>query len=147
MRLIDIIKGIEAEVKGDSKVEVNSLQFDSRFVRKGDLFVAQRGTKVDGHRFIGATVAQGAVAIVCEELPSEMTEGVTYVKVADSNVALGLMAANYFGHPSEQLNLIGITGTNGKTTTVTLLHRMFRMLGYHVGLLSTIVNKKRPKPP
>ena len=141
MRLIDIIKGIEAEVKGDSKVEVNSLQFDSRLVRKGDLFVAQRGTKVDGHRFIGATVAQGAVAIVCEELPSEMTEGVTYVKVADSNVALGLMAANYFGHPSEQLNLIGITGTNGKTTTVTLLHRMFRMLGYHVGLLSTIVNK------
>lgn len=141
MKLRDIIKGIEAEVSGPTNVEVNDLQFDSRRVGKGTLFVAQRGTKVDGHTFIGGAVESGAVAIVCEELPASTTDGVSYVKVPDSSRALGLMAANYYGHPSEQLKLVGITGTNGKTTTVTLLHRMFRMMGYHVGLVSTIVNK------
>lgn len=122
-------------------MEVCDLQFDSRHVGKGTLFVAQRGTKVDGHTFITGAVEQGAVAVVCEELPSSLKKGVAYVQVADSSLALGLMAANYYGHPSEKLKLVGITGTNGKTTTVTLLHRMFRMLGYHVGLVSTIVNK------
>ena len=141
MKLRDIIKGIEAEVSGPTDVEVNDLQFDSRRVGKGTLFVAQRGTKVDGHTFIGGAIESGAVAIVCEELPASITDGVSYVKVPDSSRALGLMAANYYGHPSEQLKLVGITGTNGKTTTVTLLHRMFRMMGYHVGLVSTIVNK------
>ena len=141
MKLRDIIKGIEAEVSGPTDVEVNDLQFDSRRVGKGTLFVAQRGTKVDGHTFIGGAIESGAVAIVCEELPASTTDGVSYVKVPDSSRALGLMAANYYGHPSEQLKLVGITGTNGKTTTVTLLHRMFRMMGYHVGLVSTIVNK------
>ena len=141
MRLKEIIKGIDAELTGNADVEIADLQFDSRRVGQGTLFVAQRGTKVDGHAFIDGAVAQGAVAVVCEELPATTTEGVTYVKVADSSRALGLMAANYYGHPSEQLQLVGITGTNGKTTTVTLLHRMFRMLGYHVGLVSTIVNK------
>ena len=141
MKLKDILKGIEAEVHGPQDVEVKDLQFDSRQVGKGTLFVAQRGTKVDGHTFIGGAVEKGAVAIVCEELPKKMAEGVAYIKVADSSNALGLMAANYYGHPSEQLKLIGITGTNGKTTTVTLLHRMFRLLGFHTGLVSTIVNK------
>lgn len=141
MKLRDIIKGIEAEVSGPTDVEVNDLQFDSRRVGKGTLFVAQRGTKVDGHTFIGGAIESGAVAIVCEDLPASITDGVSYVKVPDSSRALGLMAANYYGHPSEQLKLVGITGTNGKTTTVTLLHRMFRMMGYHVGLVSTIVNK------
>ena len=141
MKLKDIIKGIEAEVKGSVEVEVKNLQFDSRQVGAGTLFVAQRGTKVDGHTFIAGAVEKGAVAVVCEELPDTLNGGVTYVKVPDSSYALGLMAANYYGHPSKQLKLIGITGTNGKTTTVTLLHRMFRLLGYHVGLVSTIVNK------
>ncbi|MCR5445440.1 MAG: UDP-N-acetylmuramoyl-L-alanyl-D-glutamate--2,6-diaminopimelate ligase [Bacteroidales bacterium] len=141
MKLKEIIKGIEAEVIGAIDLEVADLQFDSRRVDKGTLFVAQRGTKVDGHTFIGGAVEKGAVAIVCEELPEKTIKDVTYVKVADSSRALGLMAANYYGHPSEQLKLVGITGTNGKTTTVTLLHHMFRMMGYHVGLVSTIVNK------
>ncbi|MBP5527547.1 MAG: UDP-N-acetylmuramoyl-L-alanyl-D-glutamate--2,6-diaminopimelate ligase [Bacteroidales bacterium] len=141
MKLKDILKGIEAEVKGSVDVEVKNLQFDSRQVGDGTLFVAQRGTKVDGHKFIAGAEEKGAVALVCEELPDTLNGGVTYVKVPDSSYALGLMAANYYGHPSRQLKLIGITGTNGKTTTVTLLHRMFRLLGYHVGLVSTIVNK------
>lgn len=144
MKLKEIIKGIDAalEVKGETGgVEVKDLQFDSRKVGPGTLFVAQRGTRVDGHAFIAGAVKQGAVAVVCEEMPNELDEGVTYVRVADSNKALGQMAANFYGHPSEALSLVGITGTNGKTTTVTLLHRMFRMLGFHVGLVSTIVNK------
>ena len=141
MKLKEIIKGIEAQVTGPSEVEVKDLQFDSRRVTEGTLFVAQRGTKVDGHEFIGGAVEKGAVAVVCEELPKKLAKEVAYIQVADSSVALGLMAANYYGHPSEQLKLVGITGTNGKTTTVTLLHRMFRLLGHHVGLVSTIVNK------
>ncbi|MBR4739010.1 MAG: UDP-N-acetylmuramoyl-L-alanyl-D-glutamate--2,6-diaminopimelate ligase [Bacteroidales bacterium] len=141
MILKEIIKEIDATVKGLVEVEVKDLQFDSRQVTQGTLFVAQRGTKVDGHTFIAGAVEKGAIAVVCEELPEKLHKGVTYVKVSDSSRALGMMAANFYGHPSEQLKLIGITGTNGKTTTVTLLHRMFRMLGYRVGLVSTIVNK------
>ena len=141
MILKNIIKGIEAEVHGAATVDVKDIQFDSRKVAGGTLFVAQRGTKVDGHAYIAGAVEKGAVAVVCEELPESLVDGVAYVKVADSSKALGLMAANWYGHPSEQLTLVGITGTNGKTTTVTLLHRMFRMMGHHVGLVSTIVNK------
>ncbi len=141
MVLKDIIKGIEAEVHGAATVDVKDIRFDSRKVAAGTLFVAQRGTKVDGHTYIAGAVEKGAVAVVCEELPESMADGVAYVKVDDSSKALGLMAANWYGHPSEKLTLVGITGTNGKTTTVTLLHRMFRQLGYHVGLVSTIVNK------
>ena len=141
MKLIDIIKGIEATVTGPVEVEVGDLQFDSRRVGRGTCFVAQRGTKVDGHTFIAGVIQQGAVAVVCERLPEKVAEGIAYVQVSDSSYALGLMAANFYGHPSEQLKLVGITGTNGKTTTVTLLHRMFRLMGHHVGLISTIVNR------
>lgn len=141
MKLKDIIKGIDCEVRGKADVEVKDLQFDSRKVAEGTLFVAQPGTKVDGHDFIGKAVAAGAVAVVCQHVPESAHEGVTYVVTKDSSKALGEMAANYYGHPSRSLKLIGITGTNGKTTTVTLLHRMFRMMGHHVGLVSTIVNK------
>ncbi len=141
MKLKDILKGIDAKVQGSATVEVGNLQFDSRKVGEGTLFVAQRGTKVDGHDYIEGAVEKGAVAVVCEKMPATCDKGVAYVVVSDSNKALGQMAANFYGHPSEELSLIGITGTNGKTTTVTLLHRMFRMLGHHVGLISTIVNK------
>lgn len=141
MKLIEIIKGIDCEIKGNAEVEVKEIQFDSRRVSQEAVFVAQRGTKVDGHDYIDGAVDKGAAAIVCELWPQKVKSGVTYVKVTDCNSALGTMAANYYGHPSESLKLIGITGTNGKTTTVTLLHRMFRNAGYHVGLVSTIVNK------
>ena len=121
--------------------EVKDICFDSRKVSQGSCFVAQVGTKVDGHQYIDSTIDAGAVAIVCQQMPAQQREGVAYVVVENSDWALGVMADNYYGHPSRQLKLVGITGTNGKTTTVTLLHRMFRAYGYHVGLLSTIVNK------
>lgn len=141
MKLKDILKGIECRLQGSADVEVKDLQFDSRKVTDGTLFVAQVGTKVDGHDFIAKAVASGAVAVLCQRIPEEVSDGVTYIVVDNSDRALGEAAANYYGHPSRQLKLVGITGTNGKTTTVTLLHRMFRMAGNHVGLISTIVNK------
>ena len=141
MKLKDLLYNVDAKVQGSVDIDIDNLQFDSRKVGKGTLFVAQRGTKVDGHSYIDNAIGKGAVAVVCEEMPQETTKNVTYILVADSSKALGLMSANFYGHPSDQLKLIGITGTNGKTTTVTLLHSMFRMLGFHVGLVSTIVNK------
>ena len=140
MKLKEIIKGIDAQVRGNAEVEVSNLQFDSRRVGEGTLFVAQPGTKVDGHDYIAKAVEAGAVAVVCQHIPDDVPEA-TYVVVPDSSEALGLAAANFYGHPSRKLKLIGITDTNGKTTTVTLLHRLFRHLGHHVGLISTIVNK------
>ena len=140
MRLKDIIKGMQAEVRGNSDPEVADLQFDSRRVSQGTLFVAQLGTRVDGHDYIAQAVQAGAVAVICQHVPQDAPEA-TYVVVPDSSEALGLAAANFYGHPSRKLKLVGITGTNGKTTTVTLLHRLFRQLGHHAGLISTIVNK------
>ena len=137
----EVLKGIECRLQGPAEVEVKDLQFDSRKVTAGTLFVAQVGTKVDGHDFIARAVASGAVAVLCQRIPEGAPDGVTYVVVDNSDRALGEAAANYYGHPSRQLKLVGITGTNGKTTTVTLLHRMFRLAGNHVGLISTIVNK------
>ena len=120
---------------GDLSVEIDNLEFDSREAKPGTLFFAMRGTQTDGHRFIGAAVGLGASAVVCEELPEELCGGVTYVRVA---VALGRIASAFYGHPSRNLKLVGITGTNGKTTTATLLYRLFRRLGYKVGLISTV---------
>lgn len=130
-----IIKHIGADPK------VQSICFDSRKVEPGSCFVAQRGTRVDGHEYIDTAIAAGAVAIVCSQMPEKLSPGVAYVQVENSDIALGIMADNFYGHPSRQLKLVGITGTNGKTTTVTLLHRLFRAHGCHAGLLSTIVNK------
>ena len=141
MKLNDILKGIDCKVTNVAEREVTGITFDSRQAKEGVMFVAQRGVHVDGHAYRGAAVAQGAKVVVCEELPAEMTGEVTYIETADSSKALRIMASNFYGNPSGKLKLIGITGTNGKTTTVTLLHRMFRLAGFHVGLLSTIVNK------
>lgn len=132
--------GIE-EVAGNTDVNVVDVCFDSRSVREGSLFVAVRGTQTDGHNFMHAVVEKGAVAIVCEQLPEDLLTGITYIKVADSATALARIAANFYGNPSEKLKLIGVTGTNGKTTTVTLLFQLFRELGYSVGLLSTVKNQ------
>lgn len=141
MKLLDIINGLATKMPVDLNPEVDNICFDSRKVGKGSCFVAQVGTKVDGHKYIDATIEAGAVAVVCQEMPKEVKEGVAYVVVDNTDMALGVMADNFYGHPSRELKLVGITGTNGKTTTVTLLHRMFREYGFHVGLLSTIVNK------
>ena len=141
MELSNIIAGLETQRRGNMNPEVVEICFDSRKVKAGCCFVAQVGTQVDGHKYIKDAVAKGAAAVVCEHLPEQTDDHVAYVVVENSDVALGVMADNFFGHPSRQLKLVGITGTNGKTTTVTLLHRMFRQMGFHVGLLSTIVNK------
>ena len=141
MKLKELLQGIDCQLTGNANVEVKAIAFDSRKVEKGTVFVAQVGVHVDGHKFIDTAITQGAVAIVCEVMPKVLDKGVCYVLVKNSDYALGVMASCYYGNPSGKLRLIGITGTNGKTTTVTLLHQMFRMMGHHVGLLSTIVNK------
>ena len=120
--------------------QVSGVKSDSRQVQPGDVFVATRGTVVDGHQFIGTAIAQGAVAVVCEKLPAQLHLGVVYAQVADAAEALGELASAWYGHPSSKLVLVGVTGTNGKTTIATLLYQLFRQLGYKAGLLSTVVN-------
>jgi UDP-N-acetylmuramoyl-L-alanyl-D-glutamate--2,6-diaminopimelate ligase len=122
-------------------IEVNGLHFDSRKVQPGSLFVAVKGTLSDGHTFITKATDMGAVAIVCEKLPESINEKVVYVTVKDSAQALGIIASNFFGTPSEKMKLTGVTGTNGKTTTATLLYQLFSKLGYVVGLISTVENR------
>ena len=134
------------ELTGSPELEISEILFDSRAVvakpeGESQLYVAQRGTQTDGHKYIPAAIAQGCRVVVCEELPESIDEKVCYIKVADSSVALGQLADAFYDHPSRKLKLVGITGTNGKTTTVTLLHRLFMSAGYPTGLISTIVNK------
>lgn len=126
---------------GDMNKAVGSLSLDSRKVGPGSLFVAQKGTHVDGHAFIGKAIAAGASVIVCEDMPAETSEEVTYVCIQDTMDALGTMAANFYDHPSGKLTLVGVTGTNGKTTTATLLYQLFSHMGYKAGLLSTVENR------
>ena len=140
--LTDILYKVNAlEAMGDTSVEINQIHFDSRNVKRGDVFVAVNGTQVDGHRFIAQCIEQGAAVIVCETLPNDIAKDVTYIKVSNSAEALGQMASNFYGQPSSKLKLIGITGTNGKTSTVTMLFNLFRSLGYQVGMLSTVSNR------
>jgi UDP-N-acetylmuramoyl-L-alanyl-D-glutamate--2,6-diaminopimelate ligase len=129
------------ELIGSSNVAIMAIGFDSRKIEKNSLFVAIKGTQSDGHQYIDQTISKGAIAILCEELPATLNKEVTYIKVKDTSVALGIVAANFYDNPSERLKLIGVTGTNGKTTTVTLLFNLFKKLGYKVGLLSTVKNQ------
>lgn len=132
--------GIE-ELVGNTNIAIDKICFDSREVEDASLFVAVVGTAADGHQYINQTIEKGATAIVCEQFPEQLHDGITYVKVKNSAAALGIIAANFYDNPSNELKLVGITGTNGKTTTATLLHELFMQLGYQVGLLSTVVNK------
>ena len=139
--LKDILYNVALKtVSGDMSTSISSICFDSRETEQDCLFVAVRGTQVDGHDFIDQAVSGGATAIVCEELPDKINELVTYVVTVNSAEALGLLSSNFYNNPSRKLNLIGITGTNGKTTVATLLFKVFRELGYNVGLLSTVSN-------
>lgn len=141
MKLKDLLAGFEVlQVVGNADVEIADIQFDSRRVGAGSVFVAQVGTATDGHTYIEQCVAQGAVAIVLEKAEYIKEDGICYVLVKNSDEALGKMAHSFFGNPSVSLRLVGVTGTNGKTTTATLLYRLFKSLGYKVGLLSTVVN-------
>lgn len=135
-------------VQGLLNREVSQIDFDSREVQTNSLFVAVRGTQVDGHLYIDKAIDKGAMTIVCEELPLALNDQITYLQVKDAHQALALLAANFYGNPSKQLTLVGITGTNGKTSTCTLLHDVFTEMGFVCGLLSTVVNKigKREVP-
>lgn len=142
MQLTELTGPIEMQAsEGNLSAEVKQIDFDSRKVGPGSVFVAIRGAQVDGHDYIGRAVEQGAVAIVAEQLPQERLPGIAYIQVADSATALGRMASLFYGQPSRKLKLVGVTGTNGKTTTATLLYDLFTALGYKAGLLSTVCNK------
>lgn len=141
MKLSELLQVIQPiEVSGVTDVDIFDIATDSRQVAAGHLFIAVPGTQVDGHQFIAKAIEQGAVAIVCQTLPEARPSGVTFVKVADSEGAVGLLAHHFFGTPTEKLDLIGVTGTNGKTTIATLLYKMFRRFGYKCGLVSTVCN-------
>ena len=128
------------EIEGNKEIDILDLTFDSRKVKEGSLFFAVKGTQVDGHNYIDKAVAQGAKAVVCEKMPKTKADGVTYIQVDNSAHVLGVAASNFFGNPSRELKLVGVTGTNGKTTIATLLYRLFTDAGYSCGLLSTIEN-------
>ena len=141
MLLSELIKGIRVEeVIGDVQCDIADVHIDSRRVANGHLFVAMRGTQVDGHKYIQSAIEKGAVAIVCEQLPEALTEGVVYVRVTNSEEVVGPIATAFNGYPTDKVRLIGVTGTNGKTTIATLLYNMFRAMGYKVGLVSTVCN-------
>jgi len=137
--LKDILYGVGLmAVSGSTNIMVNSVCFDSRKVRKNDVFVAIKGTVTDGHEFIKSAIRSGANTVVCEALPEKMEDDVTYIEVRNGNTALAIMASNFYDNPSKNLKLIGVTGTNGKTTISSLLYQLFKKAGYKVGLLSTI---------
>ena len=141
MKLQELLKNIEpVQIIGDADVEVTGVNIDSRKIKEGHLFVAMKGTQVDGHKFIPKALELGAKSVLCEDMPEEKVEGVTYIQVASTEDAVGKVATLFYGDPSRKLKLVGVTGTNGKTTIATLLYNMFRKFGYKVGLISTVCN-------
>lgn len=142
MFLQDILYKVRIrQVRGSTNIAVNDLQIDSRQVKNGSAFIAVRGVKTDGHQFIEKAVQQGAAAIIAENLPENLPGNVTGVEVENSAMAAGIMAHNFYGQPSEKVKLVGVTGTNGKTTIATLLFKLFSVLGYQCGLISTVENR------
>ena len=141
MILADILQNVILQKTiGEIEIDIKDIQFDSRKVDVGSVFVATRGTASDGHQYIQMSIEKGAKAIVCEELPAELQPEISYIKVENSSDALGKMASAWYGFPSSKLTLVGVTGTNGKTTIATLLYQLFRQLGHKSGLLSTVCN-------
>ncbi len=141
MKLDELIKGLPiVAVEGNLETEIANVQIDSRKVVEGSMFVAMRGTTVDGHAFIAKAIELGAKSILCEDIPQDIQSGVTYIKVEDCEKCVGQVATRFYGNPSEKVKLVGVTGTNGKTTIATLLYEMFRKMGYKCGLLSTVCN-------
>ena len=141
MKLNELLKNITPiKIIGNDDVEITGVNIDSRRIKTGHLFVAMRGTQVDGHLFIGKAIELGAISVLCEDLPEALQEGITYVQVESTEDAVGKVATLFYGDPSHKLKLVGVTGTNGKTTIATLLYNMFRKFGHKVGLLSTVCN-------
>ena len=141
MKLNELLKAIQpTQVIGNQEVEIKEVNIDSRQVREGDLFMAMRDTQTDGHAYIASAIEKGAVAVLCEDLPEQLNDGVTYIQVKESEDAIGKLATTFYGDPTSKLKLVGVTGTNGKTTIATLLYNTFRYFGYKVGLVSTVCN-------
>ena len=141
MKLNELLKNITPiKIIGKDDVEITGVNIDSRRIKTGHLFVAMKGTQVDGHQFIGKAIELGAISVLCEDLPEVLQEGITYVQVESTEDAVGKVATLFYGDPSHKLKLVGVTGTNGKTTIATLLYNMFRKFGHKVGLLSTVCN-------
>ena len=141
MKLNELLKNVEVlNVLGDIEVEITGVNIDSRKIEKGHLFIAIPGTQTDGHKFIPKAIEQGAVAVLCEYFPNRREPGVTYIAVESTEDNVGMVATKFFGDPSSKLKLVGVTGTNGKTTIATLLYNMFRKFGHKCGLLSTVCN-------
>ena len=141
MKLKNLVSELNVlEVKGDLERDIRGVQIDSRLIGEDNLFVAVRGTVADGHNYIGKALEKGAVAVLCEEFPADEREGVTYVKVENTEQSVGQVATTFYGNPTSKLKLVGVTGTNGKTTIATVLYEMFRYMGHKAGLLSTVCN-------
>ena len=139
--LADLLKNVKViGINGNPDVEINGMELDSRQVKPGGLFFAVKGTVTDGHKFIPKALENGAVAVVCQDLPETMPEGVTFVKLENTEHAVGQIATDFYGDPTSKMKLVGVTGTNGKTTIATVLYNMFRRLGFKAGLLSTVCN-------
>ncbi|WP_373721869.1 UDP-N-acetylmuramoyl-L-alanyl-D-glutamate--2,6-diaminopimelate ligase [Bacteroides heparinolyticus] len=149
MKLSDLLKTIQpVRIIGSTDVEITGINIDSRLIEAGHLFMAMRGTQTDGHAYIPAAIGKGAVAVLCEELPEKPEAGIAYIQVKDSEDAVGKVATAFYGDPTSKMELVGVTGTNGKTTIATLLYNMFRYFGYKAGLISTVCNyiDERPVP-
>jgi UDP-N-acetylmuramoylalanyl-D-glutamate--2,6-diaminopimelate ligase (EC 6.3.2.13) len=141
MKLNELLKYVKPLcIIGDTDKEIMGVNIDSRKIEKEHLFVAIKGTQTDGHKFIPKALELGATAILCEDIPEEKTDGITYIQVASTEKSVGPVATVFFGEPSKKLKLVGVTGTNGKTTIATLLYNMFRKFGHKCGLLSTVCN-------
>ena len=141
MKLKEILTSIHpVKITGNQDIEITGVDIDSRQVGSGHLFMAMRGTQTDGHAYIPAAIEKGTIAILCEELPAELNEEITYIQVTDSEDAVGKVATAFYGDPTSKMELVGVTGTNGKTTIATLLYNIFRYFGYKVGLISTVCN-------
>ena len=141
MKLSELLKSVSIlQIVGPAETEITGVNIDSRKIEKGHLFVAIKGTQTDGHKFIAKAIELGATAILCEDMPEEKIESVSYLQVASTEDVVGQVATNFYGNPSKKLKLVGVTGTNGKTTIATLLYNMFRKFGHRCGLLSTVCN-------
>lgn len=149
MKLSDLLKAIQpVRTIGSTDIEITGVNIDSRLIEAGHLFMAMHGTQTDGHAYIPAAIGKGAVAVLCEELPEKPEAGIAYIQVKDSEDAVGKVATAFYGDPTSKMELVGVTGTNGKTTIATLLYNMFRYFGYKAGLISTVCNyiNERPVP-
>ena len=141
MKLSELLKNIEViGITGNADIEVKGIKIDSRQIQDGFLFVAIKGTQTDGHQYIPTAIEKGATSVLCEDMPAEPVSGVTYIQVASTEDAVGPVATTFHGDPTNHLKLVGVTGTNGKTTVATLLYNMFRQFGHKCGLLSTVCN-------